>query len=202
MVTGRAAPAPRAPKDFGERFEYAQLHPLSDLHQPYQPMQSTSTLISRALRQSTSALRRATAHRPAAAAATARFASTSSEAEPTAAPKTHYLLTLLRSPLHLPKPLQATCQTLGLTHRLQSSIIPISAVNSGLILRVKELVGVRQVGVEEISKGVGEEWRNREGEGRQGGGLRARGEAAGGVIRVGSERCRGAERGFKIVSRS
>lgn len=51
--------------------------------------------------------------------------------------------------------------------------------------------------VEEVSRGLGEEWRERDGDGRRGNGLSVRG--GGGVIRVGSERCRGEERGFKVV---
>lgn len=44
------------------------------------------------------------------------------------------------------------------------------------------------------------EWREREGEGRRGSGLRVReGQGKDGVIRVGSERARGEERGFKVL---
>lgn len=114
--------------------------------------------------------------------------------------KTHYLVTLLRSPLHLPAPILASCQSLGLTHRLSSSIVPISPENAGFILRVKELVGVRSVGVEEVAKAQESAWREREGEGRRGSGLSRTG-AERGVIRVGRERARGVERGFKVVEK-
>ncbi|ORY56821.1 hypothetical protein BCR35DRAFT_309764 [Leucosporidium creatinivorum] len=137
------------------------------------------------------------------AASSSRLASTwttASAPPPTAGDKTHYLVTLLRSPLHLPAPLQATCTSLGLTHRLQSSILPITPINAGFLLRVKELVGVRLIGVHDIDSKVGGGWRQREGEGRKGAGLSARGW--GGAIRVGSERARGEERGFKVISRS
>lgn len=119
---------------------------------------------------------------------------------PEAPQKTHYLVTLLRSPLHLPAPILATCQSLGLTHRLSSSIVPISPENAGFILRVKELVGVRSVGVEEVAKAQDSAWREREGEGRQGSGLSRNGGERG-VVRVGRERARGVERGFKVVEK-
>jgi ribosomal protein L30/L7E len=112
--------------------------------------------------------------------------------------KTHYLVTLLRSPLHLPKNIATTCTSLGLSHRLSSSIVPISRETAGAILQVKELVGIRAVGIEEVSKAAGREWRMRAGEGKQGGGFRSVGTELG-VIKVGREKCRGEERGFKVL---
>ncbi|KAL8279845.1 hypothetical protein RQP46_007695 [Phenoliferia psychrophenolica] len=131
--------------------------------------------------------------------------STSSAAAPssappaTADPKTHYLVTLLRSPLHLPAPLLATCQSIGLSHRLSSSIVPITRENAGFILRVKELVGVRTISAQDVEKASDPAWRDRAGEGRQGSGFVTKGEPGRGVIRVGRERARGDERGFRVV---
>ncbi|KAM0751490.1 hypothetical protein T439DRAFT_324674 [Meredithblackwellia eburnea MCA 4105] len=115
--------------------------------------------------------------------------------------KTHYLVTLLRSPLHLPKHLKASCNSLGLNTRLSSSIVPITPENAGYILSIKELVGVRTVGVEDVLQASDPSWRNRPGEGRQGRGLSTNGVPGSGVVRVGSERARGDERGFKVISR-
>ena len=118
---------------------------------------------------------------------------------PSASAKSHYLVTLLRSPLHLPAPVQATCQSIGLSHRLSSSIVPITRENAGFILRIKELVGVRMIAAEDVAKASDPSWRDREGEGRRGGGFVTKGEPGRGVIRVGRERARGDERGFRVV---
>ncbi|GAA5957976.1 hypothetical protein JCM3765_006220 [Sporobolomyces pararoseus] len=125
--------------------------------------------------------------------------SPSTDSTPTATPS-HYLVTLLRSPLHLNPAIKSSLSSLGLYKRLSSSIVPITPINQGYILRAKELVGIKPISEEEVRRLGSEEWRNREGEGRQGSGLRVRqGAGPGGVIRVGSERARGEERGFKVV---
>ncbi|GAA5902426.1 mitochondrial 54S ribosomal protein uL30m MRPL33 [Sporobolomyces salmoneus] len=128
--------------------------------------------------------------------------SSSSTATPeSASTPSHYLVTLLRSPLHLNPAIKSSLSSLGLYKRLSSSIVPITPTNQGYILRAKELVGIKPVTEEEVRRLGSEEWRNRQGEGRQGSGLRVReGAGVGGVIRVGSERARGEERGFKVVN--
>lgn len=77
--------------------------------------------------------------------------------------------------------------------------MPITRENAGFILRIKELVGVRTVGVDEVVKASEPAWRERPGEGRQGGGFVTKGDPGRGVVRVGRERARGDERGFRIV---
>lgn len=125
--------------------------------------------------------------------------STPTPPPPTSSPS-HYLITLLRSPLHLNPSIKQSLSSLGLYKRLSSSIVPISPQNEGYILRAKELVGVRTLREEEVRELGSMEWRDREGEGRKGSGLRVRqGAGQDGVIRVGSERARGEERGFKVV---
>ncbi|BGO96103.1 hypothetical protein NBRC10512_002934 [Rhodotorula toruloides] len=115
----------------------------------------------------------------------------------------HYLITLLRSPNHLGATVYSTTRVLGLTKRLSSVIVPINPVNAGYILRIKELVGVRLVSGEDVQRWASKEWRERPGEGNQGSGLRVMGGAGpNAVIRVGSERARGDERGFKVVGRA
>lgn len=67
----------------------------------------------------------------------------------TALNPTHYLITLMRSPRGLPPASAATARALGL-HRLHQSVIqPIDATAAGKILRIKELVTVRNVTEEE-----------------------------------------------------
>ncbi|KAI5481292.1 50S ribosomal protein [Pseudohyphozyma bogoriensis] len=132
-------------------------------------------------------------------------ASTSSAPAPAAsaaaaAEHTHYLVTLLRSPSHLPPPKAAACKTLGLTHRLSSSFVPISPEAAGSILAVKELVGVRTVGMDDISKVNARRVREGE-EGKKGSGLRSHG-TLGGTIRIGTERANGDERGFRVEKRA
>ncbi|GAA5916998.1 hypothetical protein JCM5296_004039 [Sporobolomyces johnsonii] len=128
--------------------------------------------------------------------------SPSSPVPPAQSTPTHYLVTLLRSPLHLSKSVSASLASLGLYKRLSSSIVPINSVNSGYILKAKELVGVRSVTADELASIASKEWRDRPGEGRQGSGLRVREDAGpAAVIRVGSERARGDERGFRVVSK-
>lgn len=155
------------------------------------PLSSAAVSTSRAFSTSPS---------PLSSAAPIASSSTSSSAPSDPSSHTHYLITLLRSPLHLPAPLAATCNTLGLTHRLTTTLVPITQENAGLVLRIKELVGVRTVAAEDLGKAGTIEWRERPGEGRQGSGLIGRED--GGVIRVGTERARGEERGFKVVARA
>jgi len=148
-----------------------------------------------------SSLRTATRPISSSALAPAQAPTPSTSTLPAAnASHTHYLVTLLRSPLHLPVAAAATCNSLGLTHRLTSSLVPITQENAGFILRVKELVAVRTVAPEDLAKAASQEWRERPGEGRRGSGLMGHSET--GVVRVGSERARGEERGFKVVSRA
>ncbi|GAA5837798.1 hypothetical protein JCM11251_002325 [Rhodosporidiobolus azoricus] len=123
-----------------------------------------------------------------------------SSTPPTHAHASHYLVTLLRSPLHLPKRTLSSIRSLGLNKRLSSAIVPITPINAGYILSLKELVGVRQVSEEQVKKWASREWRDRQGEGNQGAGMRVReGATERSVIRVGSERARGEERGFRVV---
>lgn len=126
---------------------------------------------------------------------------------------THYCITLLRSPLHLPIASQRTCQALGLGKRMNRTIVPISSVNAGYILSIKELVGVELVNLEEVQTREYEREMLRvergDVEGRRGAGLTAHNPAnwelslgsSSGVVRVGKDRCRGSERGFKVVGR-
>ncbi|GJN94245.1 hypothetical protein Rhopal_007319-T1 [Rhodotorula paludigena] len=128
-----------------------------------------------------------------------------SSALPASAPTTpsHYLVTLVRSPLHLGPSARGALASLGLhSKRLASVVVPVSRESAGALLAVKELVAVREVSDAEVRAWASNEWREREGEGRRGAGMRVS-ERAGqrGVIRVGSERARGDERGFRIVAR-
>ncbi|POY72230.1 hypothetical protein BMF94_4736 [Rhodotorula taiwanensis] len=113
----------------------------------------------------------------------------------------HYLVTLLRSPLHLSDKVKATVAALGLSKRLSSVIVPISSVNQGYLVKCKELVGVRAVTAAEVQQWASHDWRHRPGQGKRGSGIRIV-EPAGpnSVIRVGSERARGDERGFRVVA--
>ncbi|GAA5822062.1 hypothetical protein JCM5353_006218 [Sporobolomyces roseus] len=131
-----------------------------------------------------------------------RFLSTpsSTPSDPSTSPPSHYLITLLRSPLHLSPSIKSSLSSLGLYKRLSSTIVPISQTNQGYILRAKELLGVKMITKEQVEEAGRREWREREGEGRKGSGLRVReGQGENGVIRVGSERARGEERGFKVL---
>ncbi|GAA5997474.1 uncharacterized protein JCM10292_000874 [Rhodotorula paludigena] len=128
-----------------------------------------------------------------------------SSALPASAPTTpsHYLVTLVRSPLHLGPSARGALASLGLhAKRLASVVVPVSRESAGALLAVKELVAVREVSDAQVRAWASKEWREREGEGRRGAGMRVS-ERAGqrGVIRVGSERARGDERGFRIVAR-
>lgn len=128
---------------------------------------------------------------------------------------THYLVTLLRSTIALPKSIASTTRSLGLNSRLSSSVVPITATTQGAILRVKELVGVRAITLDQLGPSATQVWRDRPGQGRRGSGLRARmtptvdtigtpgngQQPSMGALRVGSERNRGEERGFKVVKR-
>ena len=134
----------------------------------------------------------------AASTAASTSASTSATAPPAAS---HFLVTLLRSPLHLAASQKASAASLGLYKRLSSAIVPITAQNAGYVVQLKELVGVRACTDADVARWGSREWREREGEGRQGSGMRIKlgGEKGRSVIRVGSERARGDERGFRVV---
>ncbi|KAG0660252.1 hypothetical protein C6P46_004706 [Rhodotorula mucilaginosa] len=112
----------------------------------------------------------------------------------------HLLVTLLRSPLHLSAKVKATVASLGLHKRLASVVVPVSPTNHGYLLKCKELVAVRPVSQQQIQEWASPEWSRRPGKGNQGSGIRIV-EPAGpnSVIRIGSERARGDERGFKII---
>ena len=101
-----------------------------------------------------------------------------------------------RSPAHLPKKVKASCESMGLTKRLASSIIPVTQPNAGLITSVKELVSVRILDDAELAKIADVDWATREGNGRTGSGLRQ----ANSVIQVGTERARGEQRGYRVLS--
>ncbi|GAA5942444.1 hypothetical protein JCM3775_006989 [Rhodotorula graminis] len=137
---------------------------------------------------------------PAAASTTTASTSAASTSAPTPA-ASHFLVTLLRSPLHLAASQKASAASLGLYKRLSSSIVPITAQNAGYVVQLKELVGVRACSEADVARWGAREWREREGEGRQGSGMRVKlgGDKARSVIRVGSERARGDERGFRVV---
>lgn len=65
---------------------------------------------------------------------------------------THHLITLRRSPIGLPPASRLTLEALGL-HRLHQSVLhPFSPTAAGQILRVKELVQVKNVDAEEGRK--------------------------------------------------
>ncbi|KAM0789774.1 hypothetical protein ACM66B_006627 [Microbotryomycetes sp. NB124-2] len=114
----------------------------------------------------------------------------------------HFVVTLTRSPLHLPKSIKATCQVLGLHKRLSTTIVPNTSHNVGALLKVKELVHVQPFDAQDADHvSLTRQWRERQGDGRRGSGIRAKGGELS-VIRVGSERARGDERGFKVVSRA
>lgn len=159
-------------------------------------VQSASRTASATARQSpvasfSTALRRSSAATPPAAAETATT-------------PTHYLVTLLRSPLHLPVPSKATCESLGLRKRSSTSLIPINSTNAGYILKIKELVGVKLVDCEAI-QGKLSKREERMGygtgrEGRRGAGLGGMGLfTSEGIVTVGKDRCSNEERGFKVV---
>lgn len=122
----------------------------------------------------------------------------------TAPAPTHYLVTLLRSPLHLPVPSKATCESLGLRKRSATSLVPINSTNAGYILKIKELVSVKLVDCDIIQgKLLKREERlgyGAEREGRRGAGLGGMGLfTSDGVVTVGKDRCSNEERGFKVV---
>lgn len=78
---------------------------------------------------------------------------------------THYLITLERSPIGLPPASRATLEALGLHDKLHRSVMhPFSSTTAGQILKVKELVRVKNVTEEEglqyikRRKGEGKGW--------------------------------------------
>ncbi|EIW72702.1 ribosomal protein L30 [Tremella mesenterica] len=62
---------------------------------------------------------------------------------------THHLITLTRSPIGLPPQARGTLEALGLYRRYSSVLHPFGPTVAGQILRVKELVSVRNVTEEE-----------------------------------------------------
>lgn len=160
------------------------------------PSPSSSAFLSSSLRAASTS---APSSSPSSSASTPTPAASSDASTPPPS-HTHYLVTLLRSPLHLPPSITASIHSLGLGKRLSSSIVPISQTNAGYLLKLKDLVGVRTVSSDQVSKWASKEWREREGEGNQGVGMRIGGYGGeNSVIRVGSERARGEERGFKVL---
>ncbi|KAL7423795.1 hypothetical protein Q5752_001379 [Cryptotrichosporon argae] len=67
---------------------------------------------------------------------------------------THHLITLLRSPIGLPPASRQTLVALGLHRRHQAVLHPFSATVAGQVLRVKELVSVRNVGADDGARAV------------------------------------------------
>ncbi len=86
---------------------------------------------------------------------------------------THHLITLIRSSLSVPSYSSRTLESLGLHNRYQSVLHPFSSSVTGQILRVKELVEVRNVNYEEGSRWI----RMRK---SQGSGVEVRGRVYGG----------------------
>lgn len=129
-------------------------------------------------------------------------ASTSASIPSPAGPSTHYLVTLLRSPLHLPISSKNTCESLGLRKRSATSLVPINSTNAGYILAIKELVGVKLVDFHQIQKNLfkRQEKLGINVEGRRGAGLGGMGMiTTNGVVTVGKDRSAGEERGFLVV---
>lgn len=130
---------------------------------------------------------------------------------------THYHLTLMRAATRLPSSSSRTLQALGLGSRqkgkrLSSVLVPINGCTAGQVLRVKELVRVQTVHLGEMlemeaarrgtttTMAAAAGARNEQ-EGRTGAGLRLNSDRPGAVIRVGNDRARGDERGFRVVGR-
>lgn len=91
------------------------------------------------------------AHTSAQAAPVASSSRSTLSASPTSVSSgaTHHLITLVRSPRGLPPQSRQTLEALGL-HRLHQSVLQsFSGPTAGKILKVKELVTVRNVGEEE-----------------------------------------------------
>jgi large subunit ribosomal protein L30 len=63
----------------------------------------------------------------------------------TTASKTFFRITLLRSSIGLPLKTRAVLTALGLKKRMQTVYQPITPDAAGMIMRVKELVDVREV---------------------------------------------------------
>lgn len=66
---------------------------------------------------------------------------------------THFRVTLIRSPLGLPKPFHDACLALGLRKRMAVRYHPHTPHNAGLILQLKELLKVENVTTEEADIG-------------------------------------------------
>ncbi|WWC66543.1 mitochondrial 54S ribosomal protein uL30m [Kwoniella pini CBS 10737] len=78
------------------------------------------------------------------------IASSSSSSLPSSSSvPTHHLITLIRSPIGLPKSSRKTLEALGLHRLRERALHPYGETTAGRILRVKELVHVSNVTEEE-----------------------------------------------------
>ena len=102
-------------------------------------------------------------------------ASTSGPPTPNASGHTHHLITLVRSSIGLPSYASRTLEALGLHKRFRTVLHPFGPATAGQILRVKELVQVRNVTKEE-----GEEWLKRTSSKGEGNGVQPVGRVFGG----------------------
>jgi ribosomal protein L30 len=89
---------------------------------------------------------------------------------------THHLITLLRAPIGLPPVASRTLESLGLYRRHQSVLHRFDPTVAGKILRVKELVGVKNVSEEEGERAI---WMSTRGR-KEGSGVEVSGRVYGG----------------------
>jgi len=76
----------------------------------------------------------------------------------TAAPNTHFKITLYRSAIALPKRYKATLVALGIHRRMQTVYHPHTPDIAGKILRVKELVHVENVPESSVRTKTEQRW--------------------------------------------
>ncbi|KAG9032782.1 hypothetical protein FRB95_001043 [Tulasnella sp. JGI-2019a] len=67
-----------------------------------------------------------------------------------AEPNTHYKITLTRSAIGLPKRVKATLEALGIWRRMGTAFMPHTPEAAGKILRLKEIVSVRNVPASQV----------------------------------------------------
>ena len=116
----------------------------------FRHIRHTSTAPDRFLASSSSTINTALPTTESPSSSTSRSSTathTSSASSSTAA--THHLVTLTRSSLNLPSYSSRTLVSLGLKRRYQSVLHPFSPTVAGHILRVKEIVSVKNVSLEE-----------------------------------------------------